>query len=197
MLVASMLIGHGHDLADAPGGPGDAGGTSSDGPAVAAHGHTAGEAGSALAAVLSLRFWIFAVTFFGLTGLCLTGLGGDRARALAPLLAAPVGLGAGFVASRVLVVLGARSVGAVAASSTYVGREASLLLPVSRTQRGKLRLRVGATEVDLLAETDDEGELPMGASVLIVSVRGRGVVVSRNPATPAGSNALAANEEER
>jgi len=179
-----MLIGHGHDLGGLTDAGDSTGGSGGDGQ-MAAHGHAAGGAPSALAAVLSLRFWIFAVTFFGLTGLCLTGLGGDRARAQAPLLAVAVGLAAGFVASRVLVALASRSVGAIAPPSTYVGREASLLLPVSRTQRGKLRLRVGATEVDLLAETDDDGELPIGASVLIVSIRGRGVVVSRNPAAPA------------
>lgn len=176
MLLASMLIGHDvtGDSGELPAPGGDAhvpGGTP---------GHGSGGA-AVIASVLSLRFWVFAVTFFGLTGLALLKLGGSGARALAPLIAAPVGLGAGVVASRVFAVLGGKPVGVVAPSSAYVGREARLLLPVSRTQRGKLRLRVGATEVDLLAETDDDGELPGGAPVLIVSVRGQYVVVSLNP----------------
>ena len=181
MLLASMLIGHdvAGDVGDGPApGGGDAHAAASD------HDHGAGGAGSLIASVLSLRFWVFAVTFFGLTGLVLLKLGGGGARALAPLIAAPVGLGAGLAASRVFAALGGKAVGAVAPPSTYIGREARLLLPVSRAQRGKLRLRVGATEVDLLAETDDDEALPGGTSVLIVSVRGQTVVVSRNPAAP-------------
>lgn len=173
MLVASMVIGHGHDLG------GDAGDTE------ASQGH--GGAGSALGAVLSLRFWIFAATFFGLTGLALTRLGGPAARTMAPLVAVPVGLAAGFVASRVFAALAGKAVGAVAPSSSYIGREGLLLLPVSRAQRGKLRLRVGATEVDLLAETDEDVELPIGTSVLVCGVRGQCLVVARNPAPPAGA----------
>jgi hypothetical protein len=189
MLLASMLIGHGHDVggdgAQLPGA--GAAGTAADGTAPGAQGHSGAGAGSALAAVLSLRFWIFAVTFFGLTGLVLTRLGSPAARGMAPLVAVPVGLAAGFVASRVFAALAGKSVGAVAPSSSYIGREGLLLLPVSRTQRGKLRLRVGATEVDLLAETDDDGELPIGASVLVCGVRGQCLVVARNPAPPAGT----------
>lgn len=187
MLLASMLIGHGHDAAgDIAPLPG-AGEGAADGAAAPAPGHGGGGGVWALAVVLSLRFWIFAVTFFGLTGLVLTRLGGPAARGMAPLVAVPVGLAAGFVASRVFAALAGRSVGAVAPSSSYIGREGVLLLPVSRTQRGKLRLRVGATEADLLAETDDEGELPIGASVLICGVRGQCLVVARNPAPPGGT----------
>ena len=141
---------------------------------------------TALAAVLNLRFWVFAATFFGLTGLALTRLGGPAARGVAPLVAVPVGLAAGFVAYRIFATLGGKAVGAVAPSSSYIGREGVLLLPVSQTQRGKLRLRVGATEVDLLAETDDDVELPIGASVLVCGVRGQCLVVARNPAPSAG-----------
>jgi hypothetical protein len=194
MLLASMLIGH--DVSGDTGELPAPGGTGGDAHLPGGdHGHGSGGAGSIVASLLSLRFWVFAVTFFGLTGLVLLQLGGAGARALAPLIAAPVGLGAGFVASRVFAALGAKPVGAVAPSSAYVGREARLLLPVSRTQRGKLRLRVGATEVDLLAETDDDGQLPGGASVLIVSVRGQYVVVSRNPAAPADPAADMASDE--
>jgi hypothetical protein len=186
MLLASMLIGHGHDVAgDGAPLPGSGAGGPVEGPASSAPGHAGAGAGSALAAVLSLRFWIFAVTFFGLTGLVMTRLGGPGARAMAPLVAVPVGLAAGFVASRVFAALAGKSVGAVAPSSSYVGREGVLLLPVSRAQRGKLRLRVGATEVDLLAETDDDVELPIGTSVLVCGVRGQCLLVARNPAPPA------------
>ena len=174
MLLASMLMGHGHDVG------GDVGGASDGAPE---HG---GGGGTALAAVLNLRFWVFAATFFGLTGLALTRLGGPAARGVAPLVAVPVGLAAGFVASRIFATLGGKAVGAVAPSSSYIGREGVLLLPVSQTQRGKLRLRVGATEVDLLAETDDDVELPIGASVLVCGVRGQCLVVARNPAPSAG-----------
>jgi hypothetical protein len=194
MLLASMLMG-GHDVGagggdlpvpDGAGAPGvDVHLAGTDAHAAGAHGAAGG--GSALAVALSLRFWIFAVTFFGVTGLVVTGLGGAGTRALAPLVAAPVGLAAGFVASRVFAALSARAVGAVAPSSSYIGRDAVLMLPVSRAQRGKLRLRVGATEVDLLAETDEDAELPIGASVLVCGVRGQALVVAHHPAPPTTS----------
>lgn len=177
MLLASMLIGH--DAGADAGSAVDAAAGHLDG----SHGHASGGgAGNVVASVLSLRFWVFAVTFFGLAGLASLKLGGPGARAAAPLVGAAVGLAAGFVAARVFAALSGKAVGVVASPSAYVGREAVLSLPASRGQRGKLRLRVGATEVDLLVETDDDDELPIGSPVLIVGVRGSCVVVSRHPA---------------
>jgi membrane protein implicated in regulation of membrane protease activity len=170
LIVASIFLGHGHD-ADAGGGldHGGAGHADSD------------DGGFGLAALLSLRFWVFALAFFGLTGLVLSALGLGGARLTVPLGAGVTGLAAGYVAARIFRTLARQSVGSVAPSSSHVGREGILLLPVARGQRGKLRMRVGATQVDLLAETDDDDPLPTGAPVLVCAMRGSVAVVAKSP----------------
>jgi len=193
LLLASVLLGHGGDGADGAGAGGDGAGGSGGGTDLAvghhpdlgqAHSH-AGAGGFGIAVLLSMRFWTFALTFFGLTGLVLHGLGGPTARTAAPFVAAAAGVAAGVVASRLFAALGRQVAGTVAQSSTYIGREGTLLLPASREGRGKLRMRIGATEVDLLAETEDDDPLSIGSSVLVSAVRGQVVVVTRNPAPPA------------
>jgi hypothetical protein len=74
---------------------------------------------------LSLRFWTWGITFFGLTGLVLT-LGGTSA-ALVPVLAALAGVGTGWGASYVLGRLTRETVGALPEASTHIGREGRLL----------------------------------------------------------------------
>jgi membrane protein implicated in regulation of membrane protease activity len=131
--------------------------------------------------LLSIRFWTFFVAFFGLTGSALTALGG-LAAALVPALAAGAGLGAGVVASRFLGGLAGRPLGLVASSAAHVGREGVLLLPVSRGQRGKIRLTIGGASTDLVAETEGGETLAAGTEAMVVEMRGAVAVVEPSPA---------------
>jgi membrane protein implicated in regulation of membrane protease activity len=164
LLIVTSLLGLGHD-ADAHGG--DSGGD-------AEHGHGSS---NALLALLGLRFWSFGTAFFGLTGLIVRGLGWT---ALAPIVAGGVGVAAGLGASIAFRALSRDTVGRVEDAGALVGREARVLLPVSKGQRGKIRLALPAGgHVDLLAESDDDDALPAGAEVLIVEVRGNVAIVAR------------------
>ena len=166
LLIASM-VGFGHD-ADAH--VGDAGGD---------HGH--GESSSWLA-LFGVRFWSFGSAFFGLCGLLLHQFGGDGLRSVAPAVAAAVGLVAGLVASATFRLLSRETVGQVKETAALIGREGTLLLPIDRGQRGKVRLaQPGGGHVDMVAESDDD-VLATGATVLIVEVRGNVAVVARGPA---------------
>jgi membrane protein implicated in regulation of membrane protease activity len=130
---------------------------------------------------LSLRFWAFAAAFFGLSGAALTVFG--ALGALTPLVAGGVGLGCGYVSARVLSGLSRNSVGLLGDANAHLGREGRVLLPLGRGQRGKIRLQIGGTSTDLVAETDSEATLAPGDTALIVGMRGNVALVERNPAT--------------
>jgi membrane protein implicated in regulation of membrane protease activity len=170
LLAASIFGGHAEH-----GDLGGHGGAEHDGP----------HAGHSLP-FFSLRFWAFTLAFFGLTGaaLTLTGSGnGNGMTALVPLLAGAVGLGCGVVSARVLRLLGRDSVGLLGDASAHVGREGRLLLPVGQRkgQRGKIRLQIGGTSTDLVAETEGEAGLQAGETVLVVGIRGNVALVERTP----------------
>ncbi len=171
MLLASLLGGHHGDGGHA-GGDADA------------HGDAAHEGHAGLLPFLSLRFWIFAVTFFGLTGAVVSGLR-LAPRGVAPFIAAAMAVACGYVAATVLQALGAQSVGRVADAASHLGREGRLTLPAARGQRGKVRLTLGGGHVDMIAETDGDQPLPAGTVVLVVGIRGTTAVVERSPAPQA------------
>jgi membrane protein implicated in regulation of membrane protease activity len=153
------------------------------------HGHDGPDhhgASWALLPLLSLRFWTFSLAFFGLAGATLSVAGALAGTALAAV-AGGFGVTAGYTASRVLGGLTRRPVGLIAPGEAHVGREAVLLLPVERGQRGKIRLQIGGTSTDLIAETDAAEALPAGTTVLVVGLRGTVAVVERSPtALPPG-----------
>ena len=169
LLVAALVGGHDHDH---HAGHHQAG----------AHSHDAGHT-SHVALVLpflSLRFWIFGLAFFGLTGAVLLGF-----RLTSPLLAAAlataVGLGFGYTAAWLFQTLASQTVGQMAPDGGHVGREGKLLLPVARGQRGMVRVMAGGAVTDLLAESDDDRPMPAGTTVLIVAMREAVAIVERSP----------------
>jgi membrane protein implicated in regulation of membrane protease activity len=133
---------------------------------------------------LSLRFWIFGLAFFGLTGAILHGLALASPLATA-IIASALGLGMGYGAAQLFQSLARQTVGQVAADGGHVGREGKLLLPVARGQRGKVRVLAGGVATDLIVETDEEAPLSTGTTVLIVAMRGTVAVVERSPTNPA------------
>ena len=175
LVAASAIGGHGdHGDSGHPGG--DAGHDDH-----AAHDHAKGD-GTGLF-LLSLRFWSFALGFFGLGGATLTWLGAGVL--VAPLLAGALGLGAGYGASRVLGGLARSTVGLLPGADSHVGREGEVLLPVAPNQRGKIRVSVGGASLDLIAETEGSEPLPMGSTALVVGIRGTLALVERSPASAA------------
>ena len=178
LLIASLMGGHDHDADHHVGGDHDQ--LSEHDP----HDHHVGHAARAALVLpfLSVRFWIFGLAFFGLTGVLLRGLG-LTSPLLAAVVAAVVGLALGYAAARLFQKLARETVGELAPDGGQVGREGKLLLPVARGQRGKVRvIGAGGATTDLLAESDDERALPAGATVLIVAMRGTVAVVELSPA---------------
>ena len=179
LLGASVFGGHGDH-----GGHGDAhaGGNGHD------HGDGHAQEQNPLLPLFSLRFWAFTAAFFGLTGLALTFAGGLGA-VLTPVIAGAVGVGCGYGSSRVLSGLARRPVGLVGSAEAHVGREAKVLLPIGRGQRGKIRMQIGGTTTDMVAETEGEGQLRPGETALVVGMRGTVALVEISPAAlPGGSD---------
>jgi membrane protein implicated in regulation of membrane protease activity len=199
LLGASIFGGHGDGHGDAGGhaGDGDSHGDGGD-----AHGGGHDDANHAHAhhqlqlPFFSLRFWAFALAFFGLSGAALT-LGGGLGAA-APFVAGGVGLGCGYVSARVLQGLSRRPLGLVGNGEAHVGREGRVLLPVEKGKRGKVRLSISGASTDLIAETDSEGGLAPGETALIVGMRGTVALVERSPASlpPIGRVSIATKTED-
>jgi membrane protein implicated in regulation of membrane protease activity len=120
--------------------------------------------------VLSTRSLMYGLFAFGLSG---AGLHALRAAGPWAVLALAAATGAA-----VTLAVGAtlRAVGDPAASGEAElvearGRAGRVLVPISRGQRGKVRVQIKGQTVDLLATTAG-GDLPAGTEVLVIDVRG-------------------------
>lgn len=178
LLLASLLLG-GEQHADAAGdvdidadvdldaaGGADAGGD---------HGVGA-DAALAWLPLASMRFWIFFLAFFGLTGALLSVAGFAN-----PVFTGLVAGGVGYVCG-LGVVLAIRRMRASQTSSTagvddYVGASALVMVSVAPGKPGKVRLEVKGRTVELLAETEDERPFAVQELALIYAVNDNGRAV--------------------
>ncbi|RMG99642.1 MAG: hypothetical protein D6705_02695 [Deltaproteobacteria bacterium] len=139
----------------------------------AGHGDVAG----LFTTFLSLRFWTFFATFFGLAGLVFDGLDILEGRVAPALAASAVGIAAGQVAVRVLRRLAQPAGGEVPEASAYVGKTGRVLLPVTRDGVGKVRIELAGRTVDVLARPAGDADLPAGSRAVIVEMRGETAIV--------------------
>jgi membrane protein implicated in regulation of membrane protease activity len=135
--------------------------------------------GALLGAVLSLRFWSFALFAFGFVGSVLHFFG-LAAGLMTALVAVVVGLGAGGFSVLLFRLLTRAATQSGAEPADAVGQVGRVLVPILPGQRGKVRLRVKGQDVDYLA-TSDGPLLEAGARVLIEDLRDGEAQVSRAP----------------
>jgi membrane protein implicated in regulation of membrane protease activity len=132
-------------------------------------GHDAGGFGDIWLPFASLRFWVFFLTFFGLTGTVLAffALAGRW-----PTLVAALGMGAGvgLAAAYAVRKLKQQVVGEIAGVEDYKGLEATVLLPIAADGRGKVRLTVRDQTVDLMARGEQGQAYAVGERVLVIDV---------------------------
>jgi hypothetical protein len=176
LLGASIFGGHDGQAGDGHGaGHGDTGGDGDGHDGHHGHGHHLSQL-----PFFSLRFWAFALAFFGLSGAALALTGGLGLAT--PFVAGGVGLGCGYLSARVLQGLARRPVGLLGGAEAHVGREAKVLLPVGKGTKGKVRLSIGGMSTDLIAETESDAALAPGDTALVVGMRGTVALVERSPA---------------
>lgn len=134
---------------------------------------------SELLPIASLRFWTFFLAFGGLLGTLLTLVGHMNAIPVA-VVTAIVGYLAGFGITAVVRRLKKEKVTSTVSSADCIGSSGRVMLPVSGSTAGQVRVELRGRILDFIAETDDDIELAIDEEVLIYDVRDDGVaLVSR------------------
>lgn len=178
LLLASILIGD-KDTGHA-GGDTDAD-TGADNHALSHDGDSHGSLAGVFTAFLSMRFWMFFLAFFGLTGLVLDGLDLVASSGLALALAVTMGLVTGQATVAVFRQLSNSETSTAAGAHDYVGKSGRVLVGFGPGELGKLRLTLKGTTVDVLATSDEERRYAIGDSALVIQMNETTAVVAREP----------------
>jgi membrane protein implicated in regulation of membrane protease activity len=140
------------------------------GPGTAGHG--AGGADAAWLPLSSVRFWTFGSCFFGMTGSLLTWLGA-AGPAVTLALSVAMGAGCGSAASWAIRKLRQSEVSGHVGHDDYVGAIGTVVVPIAPGRTGKVRCTLKGLTEDLLARTDEKGDLAEGTKVLVVGFEDR------------------------
>ncbi|MDI3284355.1 NfeD family protein [Polyangium sp. 15x6] len=132
-----------------------------------------------LAFFLSLRFWVFTLLGFGMSGslLHLFALAGP---VVIFVLAATSGLSSGLFAQLAFRFVSQGSASTSADVTHAGGSVGRVLVPVGKDKVGKIRIVLKGQSVDILARSDGE-EIARGDHVLVEDVEGDVARVSRRP----------------
>jgi len=133
---------------------------------------------------VSVRFWVFFLCFFGLTGtvFSLLALAGKWVT-----LFAAVGMGAatGFAAAFIIQRLKTVEVGRALGEEDFKGQEGTVLLPFEAGGQGKIRLELGGNTVDLVARSEEQTPIERGRKVLVIDIKEGEAIVVNAPETGA------------
>ena len=132
--------------------------------------------------LLSFRFWTFFLASFGGVGAALTAIGALAAAVVAGV-AVPTGFVIGYAAAATFRSLKRNTVRTLTDSRQLGGEIGDVLLTVAPGKRGKIRVRMGGADVELIAVTD-EGEIPRGSQALVVRIVDGIAVVTALPSKP-------------
>jgi len=130
--------------------------------------------------ILSFRFWVFASTFFGLSGLIL-----ESQRMLAPNAVFVTALGFGYLmgalATNALRMMRRTEVSTSVSLADLVGRAATVVLPVEPGATGKVRIATatGMMEMSAIADRPDSS-MALQDKVRIKGFDGMRVVVENH-----------------
>jgi len=118
----------------------------------------------------SLRFWIFATAFFGLTGTLLSFLQILSSDSMIVIISSIMGIVAGLAMAYLMRFMQNKEVNSTILPKEYVGRTAKVIVPISADALGKIRLTINNTEIDMIATTDEERAFERGDSAFVISV---------------------------
>jgi membrane protein implicated in regulation of membrane protease activity len=114
----------------------------------------------------SFKFWTFGSCFFGLTGLLLS------TTRLSPfwIMAIAIGMGLlmGGLASSLMQGLRRRRVNSLVQTQDWVGAKGTVELPFDANSRGKVRLQLRGSLVDVTAFTNDPAPLNIGDTIVVI-----------------------------
>ena len=123
--------------------------------------------GGPLSLLFSTPFWSFGLTGFGLSGLLMQLLVGNSARWPNHLVAVSMGAGMGFLATRLLRVIGQRDADSLVRSDDLIGMAGVVTLGMDTQQRGFVELSVRGTLLRRPALSCN-GALAVNSKVVVV-----------------------------
>ncbi len=129
---------------------------------------------------MSVRFYVFFMCFFGMTGLVFWLLYRD-APWISLTAASIMGVISGFSAAFVIQRLKKAEVGTTVSPRDFKGLEAKVLLSIDADGRGKVRAHLKGQTIDLIARTMEGEQVDKGRKVLIIGVKDNEAVVVPAP----------------
>lgn len=133
----------------------------------------------------SLRFWIFASAFFGLTGTLLTyaeqwSLIDVLGRTHIAIIAGVMGLFAGGTLAYLLRYLQSKDVSSMVAQRDFLGRSAKVVVAIAPGGTGKIALSLNDAPLEMLAESRENVRIESGETVFIRAIHEGNAVVVRS-----------------
>lgn len=119
---------------------------------------------------LSLRFWTFALCFFGLTGLLVSWVQPGLAGGLVAIIALLMGILCGLAAAVALRSLSSNRVNSLTRPEELTGQVGTVEIPFDAHSRGKVRLKIRGSTVGFFALTQEDRAFQSGEAVLVVGL---------------------------
>ncbi|CAD5957052.1 hypothetical protein PCC9214_02933 [Planktothrix tepida] len=118
--------------------------------------------------IFSLRFWTFGGCFFGLTGFLLTKLNLLLSPSFIFAISLGVGVSFGTVMVGILRRLHQQQANSLILSEDLIGLWATVEIPFDHNCKGKVRLYLKESMVDVVAITEEEHQFEKGDKVFVV-----------------------------
>ena len=134
---------------------------------------------------LSVRFWTFGLCFFGLAGLLLFVVQPTMPKAIALIISLAFGIFCGWSVALAMRSLQEAKIDSLVRTSDLIGLSGTVEIPFDKSSKGKVRLNVKGSLVDLAAFTEENKEFALGEEVFVVGVENNKLwVVSQEAIAP-------------
>ncbi|NET45083.1 NfeD-like protein [Okeania sp. SIO2B3] len=127
--------------------------------------------------LFSLKFWTFGSCFFGLTGILLSYISSTLSPTIIAIISIIVGILCGTIMAWVLYTLKNRQADSLVRSGDLVGLSGIVEIPFDKNSRGKIRLNVKNSVIELMAFTEESREFTRGEKAFIVGIENHRVWV--------------------
>ncbi|MGR3275383.1 NfeD-like protein [Acaryochloris sp. 'Moss Beach'] len=121
--------------------------------------------------IKNLKFWTFGSCFFGLTGILLSSLQTGLPTLAITLIAIAMGLICGTAMSGLLLYLRHQQTDSLISHDDLVGLAGTVEIPFDAQSRGKVRLKVKGSILEVVAFTDGNSSFQLGEQVVVVGTQ--------------------------